>query len=78
MSCRDVGADNYGQMRRSHECILMHAVLWQQPHNKGVGEDAYPSLIEKAAALGYWLVRNHGDTQRRFAFRSYAVPHPTR
>ena len=31
-----------------------------QPKVSVGGQDAYPTLIEKAAALGYSLIRNHG------------------
>lgn len=30
-----------------------------QPHQSFGGEDLYPTLIEKAAALGFWLIANH-------------------
>ncbi len=31
-----------------------------QPHATFEGQDLYPSLVAKAAALGFSLVRNHG------------------
>ena len=39
------------------------------------GQDAYPSLIEKAAALGYSLIRNHGflDGNKRIAHAAMEV-----
>ena len=46
-----------------------------QPRVSVGGEDAYPSLIEKAAALGYSLVRNHGfvDGNKRIAHAAMDV-----
>ena len=38
--------------------IIASAVA--QPRASVGGEDAYPSLTEKAAALGYALCQNHG------------------
>ena len=40
-----------------------------QPRVSVGGKDAYPSLIEKAAALGYTLSQNHGfvDGNKRIA-----------
>jgi death-on-curing protein len=38
-------------------------------------QDAYPTLIEKAAALGYSLIRNHGflDGNKRIAHAAMEV-----
>ena len=46
-----------------------------QPRVSVGGKDAYPSLIEKAAALGYSLVRNHGfiDGNKRIAHAAMEV-----
>ena len=46
-----------------------------QPRVSVGGEDAYPSLIEKAAALGYSLVCNHGfvDGNKRIAHAAMEV-----
>ena len=40
-----------------------------QPRVSGGGQDAYPTFTEKAAALGYSLVRSHGfvDGNKRIA-----------
>jgi death-on-curing protein len=40
-----------------------------QPYASVGGHDAYPTLIEKTAAIGYALVRNHGfiDGNKRVA-----------
>jgi len=39
------------------------------------GQDAYPTLIDKTAALGYSLVRNHGflDGNKRVAHAAMEV-----
>jgi death-on-curing protein len=46
-----------------------------QPRVSVGGKDAYPSLIEKAAALGYSLVRNHAfiDGNKRIAHAAMEV-----
>lgn len=46
-----------------------------QPRVTVGGRDAYPSLIEKAAALGYSLARNHGfiDGNKRIAHAAMEV-----
>ena len=46
-----------------------------QPRVSVRGEDAYPSIIEKAAALGYSLVCNHGfvDGNKRIAHAAMEV-----
>ena len=46
-----------------------------QPRMTVVGKDAYPTLIEKAAALGYSLVRSHGfvDGNKRIAHAAMEV-----
>ena len=46
-----------------------------QPRASVGGKDAYPSLIEKAAALGYSLVRNHAfiDGNKRIAHAAMEV-----
>ncbi len=46
-----------------------------QPRVSVGGKDAYPSLIEKAAALGYSLARNHGfiDGNKRIAHAAMEV-----
>jgi death-on-curing protein len=46
-----------------------------QPRVTVGGSDAYPSLIEKAAALGYSLARNHGfiDGNKRIAHAAMEV-----
>ena len=46
-----------------------------QPKVSVGGEDAYPSLIDKAAALGYSLIRNHGfiDGNKRIAHAAMEV-----
>jgi death-on-curing protein len=46
-----------------------------QPRVSVGGNDAYPSLIEKAAALGYSLVRSHGfiDGNKRIAHAAMEV-----
>ena len=46
-----------------------------QPQVSVDGNDAYPSLIEKAAALGYSLVRSHGfiDGNKRIAHAAMEV-----
>jgi death-on-curing protein len=46
-----------------------------QPRVSVGGEDAYPTLIEKAAALGYSLIRNHGffDGNKRIAHAAMEV-----
>jgi death-on-curing protein len=40
-----------------------------QPRTSVGGKDAYPTLIDKAAALGFSLIRNHGfiDGNKRIA-----------
>jgi death-on-curing protein len=46
-----------------------------QPKMSIGGRDAYPRLIDKAAALGYSLVRNHGfiDGNKRIAHAAMEV-----
>jgi len=46
-----------------------------QPHLSVGGVDAYPTLIDKAAALGYALTRNHGfiDGNKRIAHAAMEV-----
>lgn len=46
-----------------------------QPKVTVGGQDAYPTLIEKAAALGYSLVRSHGflDGNKRIAHAAMEV-----
>lgn len=46
-----------------------------QPRLSVGGRDAYPTLIEKAAALGYSLIRNHGfvDGNKRIAHAAMEV-----
>jgi death-on-curing protein len=46
-----------------------------QPRVSVSGQDAYPTLIDKAAALGYSLVRNHGfiDGNKRIAHAAVEV-----
>ena len=46
-----------------------------QPKVSVGGEDAYPSLMDKAAALGYSLIRNHGfiDGNKRIAHAAMEV-----
>ena len=46
-----------------------------QPKVTVGGQDAYPTLIEKAAALGYSLIRNHGflDGNKRIAHAAMEV-----
>ena len=46
-----------------------------QPKASAGGEDAYPTIHEKAAALGYSLIRNHGfiDGNKRVAHAAMEV-----
>lgn len=46
-----------------------------QPRMTVGGNDAYPTLVEKVAALGYSLVRNHGfvDGNKRIAHAAMEV-----
>jgi len=46
-----------------------------QPRVSVGGQDAYPTLIDKAAALGYSLIRNHGfiDGNKRTAHAAIEV-----
>lgn len=46
-----------------------------QPRVSVGGKDAYPTLLEKAAALGYSLIRNHGfiDGNKRIAHAAMEV-----
>lgn len=46
-----------------------------QPKVSVGGQDAYSTLIEKAAALGYSLIRNHGflDGNKRIAHAAMEV-----
>lgn len=46
-----------------------------QPRMAVGGQDAYPTLVEKAAALGYSLIRNHGfvDGNKRVAHAAMEV-----
>lgn len=46
-----------------------------QPRMTIGGKDAYPTLIEKAAALGYSLIRNHGfvDGNKRISHAAMEV-----
>lgn len=46
-----------------------------QPKVSAGEQDAYPSLIEKVAALGYSLIRNHGflDGNKRIAHAAMEV-----
>jgi death-on-curing protein len=46
-----------------------------QPKVSVGGEDAYPTLVDKAAALGYSLIRNHGffDGNKRIAHAATEV-----
>lgn len=46
-----------------------------QPRMTVGGQDAYPTAIEKAAAIGYSLVRNHGfvDGNKRIAHAAMEV-----
>lgn len=53
--------------------VIASAVF--QPKASVGGEDAYPSLLEKAAALGWSLIRNHGfiDGNKRVAHAAMEV-----
>ena len=46
-----------------------------QPRVSVGGQDAYPTLMDKAAALGYSLIRNHGfiDGNKRIAHAAMEV-----
>ena len=46
-----------------------------QPRVSVGGKDAYPTLVDKAAALGYSLIRNHGffDGNKRIAHAAMEV-----
>ena len=46
-----------------------------QPRMTAGGTDAYPALMEKAAAIGYSLIRNHGfiDGNKRVAHAAMEV-----
>jgi death on curing protein len=46
-----------------------------QPKVSVGGQDAYPTLVEKAAAVGYSLIRNHGflDGNKRTAHAAMEV-----
>jgi death-on-curing protein len=46
-----------------------------QPKVSAGGQDAYPTLVDKAAALGYSLIRNHGfvDGNKRIAHAAMEV-----
>ena len=46
-----------------------------QPKVSVGGQDAYPTLVEEAAALGYSLIRNHGflDGNKRIAHAAMEV-----
>ena len=46
-----------------------------QPRISVSGQDAYPTLIDKAAALGFSLIRNHGfiDGNKRIAHAAMEV-----
>jgi len=46
-----------------------------QPKTSVGGRDAYPTLVEKAAALGYSLIRSHGfiDGNKRIAHAAMEV-----
>jgi death-on-curing protein len=46
-----------------------------QPRTSVGGKDAYPTLIDKAAALGFSLIRNHGfiDGNKRIAHAAMEV-----
>ena len=46
-----------------------------QPKVSAGGKDAYPTLLDKAAALGYSLIRNHGflDGNKRVAHAAMEV-----
>jgi len=46
-----------------------------QPRASVGGQDAYPTLMDKAAALGYSLIRNHGfiDGNKRVAHAAMEV-----
>jgi len=46
-----------------------------QPRVSVGGQDAYPTLLDKAAALGYSLIRNHGfiDGNKRIAHAAMEV-----
>jgi death-on-curing protein len=46
-----------------------------QPRVSVGGQDAYPTLIDKAAALGFSLIRNHGfiDGNKRIAHATIEV-----
>ena len=46
-----------------------------QPRLSVGGQDAYPTLLEKVAALGYSLIRNHGfvDGNKRIAHAAMEV-----
>ncbi len=46
-----------------------------QPRVSVEGQDAYPTLLEKAAALGFSLIRNHGfiDGNKRIAHAAMDV-----
>jgi death-on-curing protein len=50
-------------------------LLSPQPRVSVGGQDAYPTLTEKAAALGYSLVRSHGfvDGNKRVAHAAMEV-----
>jgi len=58
----------------SHGIRDMNAVdsAVAQPQQTMFGEDLYPTLAEKAAALGYSLVANHGfvDGNKRVGYAS--------
>ena len=46
-----------------------------QPRVSVEGQDAYPTLLDKAAALGFSLIRNHGfiDGNKRIAHAATIV-----
>ena len=57
------------------ETLARSHPLLSQPKVSVGGEDAYPTLVDKAAALGYSLIRNHGffDGNKRIAHAAMEV-----
>jgi death-on-curing protein len=55
--------------------LAQFASAVSQPKVSVGGQDAYPTLVEKAAALAYSLIRNHGflDGNKRIAHAAMEV-----
>ncbi len=61
--------DKYGGLHGVRDLGLVSSAV-AQPHASFAGEELYPTLVEKAAAVGYSLIKNHAflDGNKRIGF----------